>query len=156
MSNRATLRRSGSNDVPIDDHDAKIAFLHRMMPHWFMCPFATVAGGAIEHLSANEEQVILVLRRYVKSFSQKLYEIDPVREFGLIARRECRVCASSPDRVVSLKKRNQAGLHIFVGLCVLEIKTKASENTASDLAQQVMAEGRNFVVFNAGDEEFKQ
>ena len=42
-----------SNDVPIDDHDAKIAFLHRMMPHWFMRPFATVAGGAIEHGSAN-------------------------------------------------------------------------------------------------------
>ena len=56
----------------------------------------------------------------------------------------------------ALKKRNQAGLHIFVGLCVLEIKTKASENAASDLAQQVMAEGRNFVVCNAGDEEFKQ
>ena len=92
----------------------------------------------------------------MKSFSQKLYDIYPVREFGLIARRECRVCASSSDGVFALKNRNQAGLHIFVGLCVLEIKTKASENTASDLAQQVMAEGRNFVVCNAGDEEFKQ
>ena len=75
-----------------------------------MRPFATVAGGAIEHGSANEEQVVLVLRQYVKSFSQKLYDIDPVREFGLIVRRECRVCTSSPDGVLALKKRNQAGL----------------------------------------------
>ena len=59
MDNQA---KTNSNDVPIDDHDAKIAFLHRMMPHWFMRTFATVAGGAIEHGSANEEQVILVLR----------------------------------------------------------------------------------------------
>ena len=83
MDNQATEgeEETNSNDVPIDNHDAKIAFLHRMMPHWFMRPFATVAGGAIEHGSENEEQFILVLRQYVKSFSQKLYDIDPVREF---------------------------------------------------------------------------
>ena len=90
MDNQATEgeEETNSNDVPIYDHNAKIAFLHRMMPHWFMRTFATVAGGAIEHVSANEEQVILVLSRYVKSFSQKLYDIDPVREFVLISRRE--------------------------------------------------------------------
>ena len=75
MDNQATQgeEETNSNDVPIDDHDAKISFLHLMMPHWFMHPFATVAGGAIEHGSANEEQVIIVLSRYVKSFSQKLF-----------------------------------------------------------------------------------
>ena len=55
MDNQATEgeEEMNSNDVPIDDHDAKIAFIHRMMPHWFMYTFATVAGGAIEHVSAN-------------------------------------------------------------------------------------------------------
>ena len=90
MDNKATegKEETNSNDVSIDDRNAKIAFLHRMMPHWFMRPFATVSGGAIEHGSANEEQVIIFLRQYVKSFSPKLYDIDPVREFGLIAKRE--------------------------------------------------------------------
>ena len=55
MDNQATEgeEETNSNDVPIDDHDANIAFLHQMMPHWFMRPFATVAGGAIGHVSAN-------------------------------------------------------------------------------------------------------
>ena len=55
----------------------------------------------------------------------------------------------------ALKKRNHIGLCTVIGLCVLEIKTKFSENIASALAQQVMAEGRSFLVCNAGTEEFK-
>ena len=84
-----------------------------------------------------------------------MYDIDQVKEFGLIARREYRVCAGSPDEVFELKNINQMVLNTFVGLCVLEIKTKAIENTASALVQQFMAEGRSFLVCNAGTEEFK-
>ena len=44
---------TGSNEVPIDDCDANIFFLNMMLPHWFMVPFATATGGAIEQGSAN-------------------------------------------------------------------------------------------------------
>ena len=50
MENQVAENEEGtaSNELPIDDCDAKIAFLHQMMPHCFMRPFVTAARGSIE------------------------------------------------------------------------------------------------------------
>ena len=76
-------------DVPDDDLEAnlsaQVAFLQRMVPIWFMRPFTSKSGGAIEQGNANESQVIRVLRNKVKKMSSGLYDIGKVEEFGLLA-----------------------------------------------------------------------
>ena len=84
------MARLLETDVPDDDvqsnRTAQVSFLQRMVPQWFMTPFASTAGGAIEQGVANEEQVIRVLRKKVKEMSNGAYDISgKVREFGLLA-----------------------------------------------------------------------
>ena len=65
-------------------------------------PFKSKAGGAIDQGSANEELIIKVLRKFLENYSGGKYVSRDVKEFGLIARRDCRACASSPDGVFPL------------------------------------------------------
>ena len=67
-------------DVPDDDDVvsnqlARVSFLQRMAPHWFMRPFSSKAGGAIEQGVQNEDRVIRVLNRKVKDLSGGKYAI---------------------------------------------------------------------------------
>ena len=45
-----------------------MAFLQQVCPHWFMKPGRTKTGGAIEQGIENEDQVLAVLGKYVKTF----------------------------------------------------------------------------------------
>ena len=130
-------------DVPDNDFAAnklaRIAFLQRMVPHWFMRPFASKAGGAIEEGVQNEDQVIRVLKKRVKDLSSGEYAIHGnVREFGLVAKRGHLYCTSSPDGVFALKKRNSTGKYDFVSLCVLEMKTRGTEHTTDALVKSIL------------------
>eukprot|EP00984_Skeletonema_dohrnii_P032459 scaffold26691_cov108-Skeletonema_dohrnii-CCMP3373.AAC.1 len=143
--NNQTAARLRNEEIPEDDEVAQevaqISFLQRMVPHWFMTPFSTKAGGAVEQGIANEDQVIHVLPKAVKHLSQGEFDIGKVNEYGLLARREHRYCASSPDGVFALMKKNTVGQFDFIGLCVLEMKTKGSENTTDELIRQVLNGG---------------
>ena len=107
-----------------------------------MRPFQTKAGGAIEQGIANEAQVIHVLKKEVKDFSNAKYEAGEVREFGLLANRKHRVCTSSPDAVFALMKKSNEGTYNFFAMCVLEIKTLGAENTTALLIQLVLVYGK--------------
>ena len=132
-------------DVPDDDVAmnklAQVCLLQRMLPRWFMKPFASQAGGAIEQGTENESSIISVLQRYVKKLSKKEYDIHKVREFGLLANRKHRVCTTSPDGVFPLLKRNGNGEYDFVSLCALEMKTRGTENTTDALIEAVLNGG---------------
>ena len=125
------------NDVITNPVLAQKSFLQRMIPHWFMEPFTNKTGDTIDQGPSNKESVILVLPNYVKQFSNDVYHIQQVREFGLLTRRDRKACLSSPDGVFPLLKRNDAGSHEFMPLCMLEMKTRGSENTVDTLLEQV-------------------
>ena len=50
-------------------------------------------------------------------------------------------CSSSPDGVFALMKKNTQGTYDFIGICVIEIKTRASENTVDALTESVLRGG---------------
>ena len=145
----------------IDDGDmesnklATVAFLQRMVPYWFMRPFSSKSGGAIEQGIHNEDQIIRVLKKKVKDFSGGLYDIHGrIREFGLLARRGHPYCTSSPDGVFALRKRNSIGGYDFVSLCVLEMKTRGTENTTDALLHSVL-NGGSWGECVSGSEKFR-
>ncbi len=114
------IERLMEEDIPDDDEHsngvARVSFLQRMVPHWFMTPFTTLATGAIEQGIANEDQVIRVLKNRVEKLSDGTYTIGDVREFGLLAKRGHLYCTSSPDGVFPLMKRNSEGVSILFSL----------------------------------------
>ena len=129
------------NDVETNKR-AQVAFLQRMVPYWFMTPFTSVSGGAIEQGIANEDQVLRVLPRSLKTMSNNKYTIfGRIREFGLVGKKMHPFCSSSPDGVFTLMKKNTQGTYDFIGICVIEIKTRASENTVDALTESVLRGG---------------
>ena len=150
---------------------AQVAFLQRMMPHWFMRPFEASAGGAAASGTANELPVIDALPYNLFKFSKKVYKIGRlpeeiiscntcsskfVREFGLLARRDLRACCSSPDGVIALMKQsdNDETKYEFLSLAALEMKTRTSSGTATELEEEIQSIGA-FKEVNAGTNEFR-
>ena len=129
-------------------------FLQRMSPHWFMKPLQTKTGGAIDQGVANESGIIKRLGKFVKELSKNRYEIQKVREFGLLTRRDCGVCSSSPDGIFPLLKRDTDGSYKFILLCVLEMKTRGSTNTVDALTREVENNGK-WVECDAGTPLFR-
>ena len=77
-----------------------------------------------------------------------------MREFRILLRRDCKVCASSPYGIFLLLKRNGDGGYDFVSLCVVEMKTRGSERTVDALTNQVGNDGA-WTECNAGTELFR-
>ena len=70
----------------------------------------------------------------MKEISKGEYDIHgKVREFGLIANRDHSYCASLPNGVFALMKRNNEGAFDFLSLCALEMKTRGTEKTTDAL-----------------------
>ena len=115
-----------------------------MVPRWSMHPFKAKSGGAIEQGSANEDSVIKVLRKSLKTMSSGGYDVyrNKVREFGLDCRRGHRYCLSSPDGAFALMKRNSSGIYDLLGICILEMKTRGNERTTNKLFDSVLARGQ--------------
>ena len=114
-----------------------------------MKPFKYQAGGIIGQWASNENCVIKVLPYYEKDLSEKKYRIEKVREFGLLVRHDCKAGASSPDGILPLLEQNKNGSYDFISLCVLETKTRGSENTIDALTMEVENNGV-WVECNAG------
>ena len=156
-------REMGTRVVADDDsgnnEKATKALLCRMVPYWFTKPFQSKAGGAIDQGSANEELIITVLRPYLKDFSSGKFTSRDVKEFGLLANRGCRACASSPDGVFPLLRRHEdeeGKIHTkFVSLCGLEIKTKSAVDTTAALYEQTLRSGK-WIECDSGTEEFRR
>ena len=139
----------------VDEDAARVAFLQRMMPHWFMRPFQARPDSAVDQGLQNEALVIDALPRAVKKFSDGKYKIQDVREFGLLARRDVPSCASSPDGVVALMRKEGDSTYSFVSLAVLEMKTKASGRTAAELDLHIAGTGTRFEECDAGTGAFR-
>ena len=77
----------------------------------------------------------------MKEFSENKYDIQKVREFGLLTRRDCCYCSSSPDGVFPLLRRDTDGSYKFLSLYVLEMKTRGSANTVHVLTREVESNG---------------
>jgi len=139
----------------VDDNAARVAFLQRMMPHWFMRPFQAGPEGAIYQGIKNESYVIEALPAALKKFSKGKYKARDVREFGLLVRRDLPSCASSPDGVLAIMKLREDGTYAFVSLAVLEIKTRGAEQTAAELDKHVAQAGTPFEECDAGTDAFR-
>ena len=115
-----------------------------MVPQWSMHPFKAESGEAIEQGSANEDSVIKVLRKSLRTMSSGMYDVyrNEVREFGLDCRRGHRYCTSSPDGAFVLTKRNSSGRYNLLGICILEMKTRGNERTTNKLFDSVLARGQ--------------
>ncbi|KAL7531815.1 hypothetical protein ACHAWF_003920, partial [Thalassiosira exigua] len=135
---------------------AQVAFLQRMTPQWFMRPFTAKTGGPIDQGVHNEGQVLRVFRRYLRTMSKGKYDIrGRVREYGLLTKVDHQYCASSPDGVFALLRRNQFGTYEFLSLCVLELKTIGSQNTADALVASIL-EGGEFVECTSNCDQFRE
>ena len=132
------------------------AFLQRLMPHWFMKPFGTKEGDCIETGLHNENFVISSLKGYVKSLSDNKYNIGKLLETGLLINRKVQVSGTSPDGIVELYQCTSGRKMHFLGLCVLEIKTKNTVTTATRLDHDIAKLGGPFNDCNAGDIAFKK
>ena len=113
-----------------------------MNQHWFMKPSKSKTGGAIDQGVQNEDQVIARLPKYLKQMSRGVLSIqkNKVREFGLLARRDCNACTTSPDGVFLMMK-TENGTTKSYSLCVLEIKTRGSVNTLDGQEARVLQSG---------------
>jgi hypothetical protein len=112
------------------------------------------AGDSIEQGVQNEDQVIAVLPKYVNSFSGGVFSVSQkVREYGLLVWRDCNSCATTPDGVFQLlKKENCIEKR---SLCVLEMKTRGAVATVDEVECRTFESSR-WVVVMAGTDEFKR
>ena len=55
-----------------------------------------------------------------------------------------------------LKKQDNTNSFKFLGLCVIEIKTKSALTTINDLEKNIAQDGSNFNVCNVGTAKFKE
>ena len=79
--------------------------MNRMMKHWFMHPFATQNASPIKVGNENESLTLKVLHNYLRSFSKNTFRGGKIRQFGLLANKNVRSCATSPDGVIPLYKK---------------------------------------------------
>ena len=99
-----------------------------------MQPFTTPSNSAINIGKENESLTLKVLQRYLRSFSKNKFRGGKMREYGLLANKRVRSCATSPDGVFSLyRNEERTNNFTFIGLCVIKIKTKAILITVDDL-----------------------
>ena len=127
-----------------------------MNQHWFMKPSKSKTGGAIDQGVQNEDQVIARLPKYLKQMSRGVFSIhkNKVREFGLLARRDCNACTTSPDGVFLMMKTENGTTKPY-SLCVLEIKTRGSVNTLDGQEARILQSG-SWLMVDAGTDEFKK
>ena len=92
------------NDVE-GNKPAALAFNQRMMRVWFMRPFKTQTGGAIEQGPQNKRSVIRVLKKRVSQFTDGVFDISSIDELGLSAKVEHQFCTTSVDGGFYLYKR---------------------------------------------------
>ena len=120
-----------------------------------MEPFKIKTGGSLEMGVENEYVVTSGLKRFISCLSDKHYSTGRVVEKGLLVNRQVRVCATSPDGIVELYKLVNRTM-VFIGLCVLEIKTKGAETTATELDHTIASLGGKFHVCKAGTDDFRK
>ena len=58
-------------------------------------------------------------------------------EYGLLVRRDCKSCSTSPDDGFQMMFMNN-GIRSFYSLCVLEMKTQGTVNTVDDVERGVL------------------
>jgi len=76
-----SLNNNAADVSPVTEEEVsfeakQVAFLQRLCPQWFMKPGRSKTGGAIEQGIQNEDQVLAVLGKYVKTFSNNQYSIE--------------------------------------------------------------------------------
>eukprot|EP00986_Skeletonema_menzelii_P000633 scaffold176_cov69-Skeletonema_menzelii.AAC.1 len=157
------VAETGTRVVADDDAEsnkkATVALLCRMVPYWFPKPFKSNAGGAIDQGSANESLIVDVLKQYLEKFSEGKYTSKEVKDFGLVARRDNRACASSPDGVFPLLCCDDDDIgntqEKFLSLCGLEIKTRSAVNSTAELYKKTLKSGK-WVECDSGTKQFRE
>jgi hypothetical protein len=141
----------------VDKGRATIRFLQRMMPRWFIAPFQAAEGSATKTGSANEELVLDALPYFLKSKSRYHAKRKDITEYGLLANRKLRACATSVDGVVALRIKDTDSRQLGDPfLAAIEIKTKTSAETMRDLDDHIgKTGGESFVECEAGTPEFR-
>lgn len=107
--------------------------------------------------SANEELVLDALPYFLKSKSRYHAKRKDITEYGLLANRKLRACATSVDGVVALRIKDTDSRQLGDPfLCAIEIKTKTSAETMRDLDDHIgKTGGESFVECEAGTPEFR-
>ena len=77
-----------------------------------------------------------------------------IHTYRLLVRCDVQACASSPDGVFALLERNDVGIYVFGGLCVLEIKTYSALGPVDAIYCQSL-NGNKFTECSAGTALFK-
>jgi hypothetical protein len=137
------------------NNNAQVTFLRRIVPWWYMKPLKSKDGGAMRKGTANEDQIIKSLGKYITKFSAGKYKLINLQTYGLLARRDVRSCSSSPDGVFGLLEKQSHDTFKYIGLSVLEIKTRSALGTVSVLYKQSL-DGNNWVKCQAGTPLFKE
>ena len=152
-----TMRENDNKQYVTSPLERKQAFMNRMLKHWFMHPFTTPNKSAIKIGNENETLTLKVLQNYLRSFSNNTFRGGKIRQYGLLVNKRIRSCATSPDGVMPLyKKEDDTNSMNFFGLCVIEIKTKTALTTINDLEKNIAQDGSNFNVCNVGTAKFKE
>ena len=116
-----SLNNNAADVSPVTEEEVsfeakQVALLQQVCPHWFMKPGTSKTSGAIEQDIENEDQVLDVLGKYLKTFSNNQYSIQTkVLEYGLLVRRDCKSGSTSPDGVFQLMSMNN-GIRSFYSL----------------------------------------
>ena len=119
-----------------------------------MKPLRAQDGGAMRKGTANEEEIIKTLSKYVYAFSGGKYKAEFIRILGLCVRRDVNSCSTSVDGIFALMERQDDGSYKFVGVCVLEIKTQSALGTIDAVYRQSL-NGKQFVECFTGTVLFK-
>ena len=149
-------------DQPIIENETtamqrKQAFMNRMIKHWFMHPFTSSNDSAINLGKENESITLKILQNYIRSFSKNKFRGGKIREYGLLVNKKVRSCATSPDGIIPLYHKADNGVSFkFYGLCIIEIKTKSSITTITDLEKSISKHDSNFSVCNVGTNQFQE
>ena len=137
-----------SRGKPVDNK-AQVTLLRRIVPWWYMKPLKSKDGGVMRKGTASEDQIIKSLGRYITQFSSGKYKLVNLQTYELLARRDVRSCSSSPDGVFGLLEKQSHNSFKYVGLAVLEIKTRSALGTVSMLYKQSL-DGNKCVKCKAG------
>ena len=161
-NNNATVDDAEDQEEATEE-DAQIALLHRMMPRWFMTPFASKQAGPLDMGKVNESIVTSAVPKSLFELSDGKFKVgvakqNKVEEFGLLAHRNLDTCAASPDGIFPLMMREDAKQPFrFLGHAALEVKTKGSVNTATEVENLVQQLGnKHFIECEAGTDLFQK
>lgn len=79
--------------------------MNRMIKYWFMHPFTTLSNSAIKLGNENESHTSKVLHNYLRSLSKSEFRGGKIREHVLLVNKRVRLCATSPDGIISLYRQ---------------------------------------------------